>query len=263
MRRLRIVIGIATAATALASAGPALASKEVEKHFFGEFTAFKAGQVISPASPLVAKGLGEIEEFRIAGVKIECSALTGTAEAFAERSTSLKITLGFKKCTHEDHQGNAISHPHVTFKRPLVLNFHANGSARVVTIEENEAEVKIKPAHCKYHIPEQEIPLGAENKPNNEFEDAEYSTETESIETKGGLKKFPSGVRERLEVDMVFKAIKTTFKPEGPQCEYVKGEEAKFNPEKGIVETDSRFEAEIEEITAKGGSIGFDTTPEA
>jgi hypothetical protein len=260
MRRLRIVIGIAMAAIALASAGPAFAKKEVEKHFFGEFTAFKAGQVISPTSPLVAKGLGDIEEFRLAGVKIECAALSGTAEAFAERSTSLKVTLGFKKCTHEDHQGNAISHPHVTFKQPLVLNFHANGSARVVTIEENEAEVKIKPAHCKYHIPEQEIPLGAENKPNNEFEDAEYSTETESIETKGGLKKFPSGVRERLEIDMAFKAIKTTFKPEGPQCEYVKGEEAKFNPEKGIVETTSRFEAEIEEITAKGGSIGFDTT---
>jgi hypothetical protein len=263
MRRVRIVIGIATAAVALASAGPAFASKEVEKHFFGEFTAFKLGQTISPASPVVAKGLGEVDELKIAGVTIECGALTGTAEAVAERSTSLKMTLGFKKCTHEDHQGNAISHPHVNFKKPLVLNFHANGSARVVTIEEDEAEVTIKPAHCKYHIPEQEIPLGAENKPNNEFEDAEYSTETETIETKGGLKKFPSGVRERLEVDMVFKGIKTTFKPEGPQCEYVKGEEAKFNPEKGVVETTSKLEAEIEEITVKNGSIGFETTPEA
>jgi hypothetical protein len=259
MRHVRIVVGIATAAVALASAGPAFASKEEEKHFFGEFTVFKSGDTPSAESPIVAKGKGEVSDMRIAGVAVECEGLKGTAEAFAERSTSLKVTLGFRKCSHAVKQGIVISHPKVLFRKPLVLEFHSNGSARVVTIQENEAEVKIKPAQCKYHIPEQEIPLGAENKPNKEYEDAEYSTETETIESKGGLKKFPSGVRERLDVEMIFKAIKTTFKPEGPQCEYVKGEEAKFNPETGLVETTSKLEAELEELTVPGGSIGFST----
>jgi hypothetical protein len=262
MRRVRMVIGIATAAVALASAGPAFAKTE-EKHFFGDFTASVAGQTITPATPVTAKGLGEVDELAIAGVHIECAGLKGTAEAEEERSTSLKMTLTFKKCSHPDRQGQAESHPGVTFKKPLVLDFHANGSARVVTIEENEAEVKIKPAKCKYHIPEQELPLGAEGKPNREFEDAEYSSETESITTNGGLKKFPSGIRERLDVFMLFRGVKTTFKPEGAQCEYVHGEEAKFNAETGLVETTSKLEAEVEEITLKNGSIGFDTTPEA
>jgi hypothetical protein len=259
MRRVRIVIGIATAALALAAAGPAFAKVE-EAHFFGEFTASSAEGPITPESPAIAKGHGEVSEFLIAGVHVECGGLTGTAEAKEERSTSLKMTLAFQKCSYPNRQGPVVSYQKVTFKHPLVLNFHANGSARVVTIEENEAEVKIRPAKCKYHIPEQEIPLGAEGKPNKEYEDAEYASEEETIETKGGLKKFPSGIRDRLFVSMVFKKILTTFKPEGPQCEYVHGEEAKFNPETGLVETTSKLEAEVEEITLKNGSIGFDTS---
>jgi hypothetical protein len=58
---------------------------------------------------------------------------------------------------------------------------------------------------------------------------------------------------------MVLKHILTTFKPTGPQCEYVHGEEAKFNPVTEEVETASKFEAEIEEITLPGGNIGFST----
>jgi hypothetical protein len=261
MRHVKIVIGIAAAAVALAaSASPAFAKVE-EKHFYGEFTASITGQTISPENPAIAKGIGEVSEFRFAGVNVECKGLAGTSEVTAERSTSLKMVLTFKGCTRTDKQGVVISHPRVLFKKPLVLRFHANGSARVVTIEENEAEVKVRPANCKYHIPEQEIPLAAEKKPESEFEAAEYATEEEEITTKGGLKKFPSGIRERLNVFMVFKRILTTFKPTGPHCEYVKGEEAKFNPETEEVEANTKLEAELEEITLKDGSIGFDTTP--
>jgi hypothetical protein len=261
MRHTKRVIGIAAAAVALAaSASPAFA-KVKEKHFFGEFTASITGQTISPASPAVAKGIGEVSELKVAGVNVECEGLSGTSEVTAERSTSLTMTLTFKKCSYPNKQGNVISHPRVMFKKPLVLRFHANGSARAVTIEENEAELRIKPAKCKYHIPEQEIPLSAEKKPDNGFEAAEYATEEEVITSKGGLKKFPSGIRERLNVFMAFKGVLTTFKPTGPQCEYVKGEEAKFNPETGEVEAHSKLEAELEEITLKDGSIGFDATP--
>jgi hypothetical protein len=259
MRRVKVFIGIATAAVVLASASSAFAKVE-EKHFFGEFTASRAEGPITPESPAVAKGVGEVDELVIAGVHVECEGLTGTAEPKEERSTSLQMTLTFKKCSYPNRQGPVVSYQKVTFKHPLVLNFHANGSARVVTIAENEAEVKIRPAKCKYHIPEQEIPLGAEGKPNKEYEDAEYATEEEAIETKGGLKKFPSGIRDRLDVFMLFKGVKTTFKPEGTQCEYVHGEEARFNSETGLVETTSKLEAEVEEITLKNGSIGFDTT---
>ncbi|HEY2719605.1 MAG TPA: hypothetical protein VGI52_08245 [Solirubrobacteraceae bacterium] len=255
MRHVKMIVGVVVAAVALtAFAGPAFAKVE-EKHFYGEFTASKLGKTISPESPAVAKGTGEVEELKIAGVPVECEGFKGKAEAIAERSTSLKMTLIFKKCAHFVKQGPVISEQKVTFKKPLVLMFHANGSARVVTIEKNEAELKINPAKCKYHIPEQEIPLSAENKPESEFETAEYATEEESVSSK----KFPSGIRDRLDVTMVLKHILTTFKPTGPHCEYVHGEEAKFNPETEEVETSSKFEAEVEEITLPGGSIGFDT----
>jgi hypothetical protein len=261
MRHVKVVMGIAVAVVALAlSASPAFA-KVKEKHFFGEFTASITGQTISPEMPAVAKGQGSVTAFKIAGTTVECGGLSGLSEVTEERSTSLKMSLSFKKCSHADKSGEVVSHPRVIFKKPLVLKFHANGSARVVTIEENEAELKIRPNTCKYHIPEQEIPLGAEKNPEKEYEAAEYATEEEPITTKSGLKKFPSGIRERLNVTMAFKHIATNFKPTGSMCEYVQGEEDKFNPVTKEVETSSKLEAELEEITLKNGSIGFDTTP--
>ncbi len=257
MRHVKLFVGAVVAALTLtAFAGPAFAKVE-EKHFYGEFTASKAGMTITPESPAIAKGTGEVEELKLAGVPVECGGFKGQAEATAERSKSLKVTLLFKKCAHVVHQGPVISSQKVMFKKPLVLLFHANGSARVVTIEKNEAELKIAPANCKYHIPEQEIPLTAEVKPESEFETAEYETEEESVTSK----KFPGGIRDRLDITMVLKRILTTFKPTGPKCEYVHGEEAKFNPATEEVETSSKFEAEIEEITLPGGSIGFDPEP--
>jgi hypothetical protein len=128
MRHVKVVAGVVVAALALAAfAGSAFAKVE-EKHFYGEFTASKAGKTISPESPAIAKGTGEVEELKLAGVPVECEKLKGIAEVTAERSTSLKVTLGFKKCSHPVKQGPAISHPKVIFKKPLVLIFHANGS---------------------------------------------------------------------------------------------------------------------------------------
>src|ERR1700684_185554 len=109
MRRVRMVIGIATTAVALASAGPPFAKTE-EKHFFGECGASVAAQTIAPATPVTAKGLAEVDELAIAGVHIECAGLKGTAEAEEERSTSLKMKLTFKKCSHPDRQGAAGLH---------------------------------------------------------------------------------------------------------------------------------------------------------
>ena len=69
------------------------------------------------------------------------------------------------------------------------MELHANGSVKILTIEENETEVKIPPFKCKITIPQQEIPLAAEKK-EGEFEAVEYSSENEIVEG-GETEKIP------------------------------------------------------------------------
>jgi hypothetical protein len=273
MKGLRIMIGLAVAlmASALAVA-PAYASKEKPKVPTGNFIAEINGTTISPEKPAIAKSNneGEVEEFKFAGIKgIQCKenqggsgGITSTSKVESEKSPDLKMDLKFNHCRYPIKAGVSVRKMPFRFKQPLHMVLHANGSVKILTIEENETEVKIPPFKCVYKIPQQEIPLSAEKK-EGEFEAVEYSTEVETTEK---LKKYPKGFFNRLEVEFTgMKHLKAEFKPEAgdkenppEKCGYVKGEEGQFNPETGMVETTWGFEGFVEEIEIKGGSIGFE-----
>jgi hypothetical protein len=271
MRSLRITIGLAAAACVFAiCAAPTFAAAK-EKLFFGEFTASIAGKTISEAEPAVTKGHGEVSEFRLGPWEITCeSELKSKGKVTAERSESFFTELSFKGCTTNQKvgKGGVEETKKLKFSKGIDFEFHANGSANVGKSESevkilNPTSVTVKAAgdKCKLVIPAQTIPIQAEKNPEKEFESAEYGTETESVE-KSQLKKFPSGIRERLNIFMEFKKILTEVPVEPGKCIYSKEPEGKFNPETKTVEfTNGVLEAELEEIEVKGGELGFDPTP--
>jgi hypothetical protein len=259
------MIGLVAMATALAVAAvPAWAIKEKPKVPTGNFIASVNGQTISPEHPVTAKSNseGEVEEFKFGGIPVTCAGLSSVSKVEAETSPDLNMELKFKKCGYPIKAGEITRTMPFKFKHNLHLELHANGSAKILKVAEDETEVKIPPFKCHVTIPAQEIPLSAEGK-EGEFETVEYSTETETVEG-GKLKKFPRGFYELLEVEFVkMKGLKFEYKPEAgareaEKCGYVKGEEGKFNPETGMVEGRWRFEGFVEEIKIPGGSIGFE-----
>jgi hypothetical protein len=266
MKGLRTTIGLAVALMALALAvAPAYAAKEKPKVPTGNFIAEINGTTISPEKPAIAKSNneGEVEEFKFGGIKpITCKKISSTSKVESEKSPNLKMELKFSKCSYKIHNGVFTGSEPFKFKQPLHLELHANGSVKILTVEENETEVKIPPYKCQIKIPQQEIPLAAEKK-EGEFEAVEYSTEIEKVEG-GKLKKYPKGFFERLEVEFTgMKHLLFEYKPEpggkgAEKCGYVKGEEGQFNPETGMVEGKWGFEGFVEEIEIKGGSIGFE-----
>jgi hypothetical protein len=270
MRSLRITIGLATAACVLAvCAAPSFAAKE--KLFFGEFTASIAGQTISEATPATTKGHGEVSEFRLGPWEITCeSELKSKGKVIAERSENFFTEVSFKGCTTKQKvgKGGVEETKKLKFSKGIDFEFHANGSANIGKSESevrilNPTSVSVKAAgdKCKLIVPAQTLPIQAEKNPNQEFEYAEYGTETEPVE-KSQLKKFPSGIRERLDITMEFKKILSEVPVEPGKCTYNKEPEGKFNPETKMVEfTNGLLEAELEEIEVKGGELGFDPTP--
>ncbi len=267
-------MGLTTAALALALfASPAFAKKEIEKHFFGEFTASINGQTIDPEHKVTAKGHGSSpreEELALGPVKLRCGGaapplkeMTGVATVEAERSPNFTITLKLKKCeagVKGSSDPKTVFWEPVKWTKPLTFTFHANGSAEVANtleVEEAAASILIKGTTCPILVPRQTLPLLAERKPEQEFESAEFGTEEETVEG-GQIKKFPSGIRERLDIFWELKKIQAKYKPTS-KCEYLPEPEGKFNPETGYVEyKNGRFEGELEEIEVKKGELGFD-----
>jgi hypothetical protein len=270
MKGLRTTIGLAVALMAMALAvAPAYAAKEKPKVPTGNFIAEINGTTISPEKPATAKSNneGEVEEFKFGGIKpILCKRITSTSKVESEKSPNLKMDLKFVGCKYEIHDGIFIRKEPFKLKEALHMELHANGSVKILTIEENETEVKVPPFKCKIKIPRQEIPLAAEKK-EGEFEAVEYSTEIEKVEP-SKLKKYPKGFFERLEVEFTgMKHLAFEYKPEpgtkgegesADKCGYVKGEGGQFNKETGMVEGAWGFEGFVEEIEIHGGSIGFE-----
>lgn len=266
MRRARIVLGLATAVCAFGALSvPAFAAAPKEPTIFGEFTASITGQTLSPEDPGVASGHGEVETLKLAGRTFECEKeMKSKALVTAERSSTFTTEIKLAKCYTEYPEGGGFyGKKYLKLKTPLLLEFHSNGSANAgggeadVIIHEDSADVTLSHSKCSFEIPDQTIPLKAVAKPEEEYEDATYETESESVEG-GKLKKYPSGFHEELDITMEFKGIKTLEKP-NETCYYKKGEEGKYNPETGYVEIGGGvFEGELEEIKLKGGNIGFE-----
>jgi hypothetical protein len=259
------MIGLVVAATALALAAvPAWASKEKPKIPTGNFIASVSGGTITPATPAIAKSTeGEISKLTFGGIPgLECKGASSVSKVEEEVSPNLNMELSFKSCKFPRHIGIFTGGGTLKFKEPLHLQLHANGSVKIMTIGLDETEVHVGGFKCKITIPAQEIPLSAESK-EGEFEAVEYSTEKETVEG-SKLKKFPRGFFELLEVEFVkMKSLAFVYKPEeggreAKHCGYTKDEEGQFNPETGLVEGKWAFEADLEEIKIKNGSIGFE-----
>jgi len=275
-----LTIGLASAALALAIlATPALAKKEVV--YFGHFTASIFGQELSPTNKAIAKGKGEVSEFRVG--PIECGettlhklpTMTFKAEVESERSSELTAVIKFKGCYAALNfgKGGNFEEVKVSFGKGLKVEFHANGSAslgnpagEVKILETAAIPVKVPGHKCKLFIPAQTLPVQAERKPEKEFEAIGYATEKEAVEEKE-LKKFPSGFKERLGITMELKKLVSYVPVEAGKCEYKKGTEGKYEPEgegrpNRVEYNNGKFEGEFEELEIKKGEFGFDSTPE-
>lgn len=281
MRRLRVTIGLVSAALMLAVfATPSLASKEKPKVFFGHFTASIFGKPISPSSKAVAKGKGEISELRVGPLILECATKSGftlgaRAEIEAERSSNFKADVKLSGCTTDLNfgKGGNFEKAKVSFGKGLEMEFHANGSGavgnplggEVAILETVPVQVKVPGHKCKLFIQAQTVPVQDETKPEKEYEAAEYGTEKEAVEPKL-IKKYPSGFKERLEIAWEIKKLVSYVPIEPGKCEYKKGTEGKYEPEgeglpNRVEYNNGHFSGEMEEIEIKGGELGFDPTP--
>ena len=296
MRRVRILVGLATALCAFgALAGPALAKrhKEKEKHFYGEFTASALGKSFSETEPGATSGLGEIEEFEIAQLKIRCPRDVRTSGTVtAARSTTYTTSVSFKKgkCLAVRIEGKTVEESKIKFTKPLVIKYRANGSATLESEEAGEAEIvtpaaisfKVKGAQCTVTVPGgQTFPLKAIKKPEpgEAYSAAEYASEHEEVE--GSKKKkemFPenpstgllAGEQEYLEIEDSFSKIvsyeqvtehcRETGTPRRTEEEIKQMEEETEKPDR-IYYTKGTFGAYFEERLV-GGDLGFDTEPE-
>lgn len=275
MRRVRAVLVFAAVVCAFgALSAPAFAK---EKKVFGEF-------IGTPGQLKLAEKEAEVEEMTLGPYKFGRNAqgavcdkdLTVKGEVTEEHSPSLTTELGFVKCNTSAHEGGFRETKAVSFK--LGVKFIANHSAEA---GQREGVEILKPSvitfkgalkKCVVEIPAQFLPASAETRPEKEYIEAEYSNETpEPIErwekSKRLKEQYPSGFKERIEIDAEFKKVVTYVKPE-KTCEYEKGEEGKFiteegNPHKGEVEfTNGKIFLEIDELEVNGGELRFEEPSE-
>jgi len=297
MSRVRILVGLATALCAFgALAGPALAKrhKEKEKHFYGEFTASALGKSFSETEPGATSGLGEIEEFEIAQLKIRCPRDVRTSGTVtAARSTTYTTSVSFKKgkCLAVRIEGKTVEESKIKFTKPLVIKYRANGSATLESEEAGEAEIvtpaaisfKVQGAQCTVTVPGgQTFPLKAIKKPEpgEAYSAAEYASEHEEVE--GSKKKkemFPenpstgllAGEQEYLEIEDSFSKI-VSYEQVTEHCrevgtarkteQEIREEEEKTGHKDVIYYAKGKFAAYFEE-RLNDGDLGFSTEPEA
>lgn len=290
MRRVRVVLGFAAVVCAFgALAAPAFAKKEHPKVQFGKFIASIPGKTISEAEPATASGHGEVLEgpsgpgIVLGGGALEieeCTkALKGTAKVVSEKSETFLMDVTFKNCYAISYTGVNKEFRSKT-KLPtftIAMEFHSNGSAVVgeeepgtVKIKENSTVViptPSKKAPCEVTIPEQTIPTKAKLKPEEEWEAAFYTTEKETVEGKKKLEEFPLGFYDKLDIETEFSKVATWIKP-NEDCVYVHGEEGHYDnevesPGYGYVTyAKGNLDIEVEEITIKHGSLGFEEKSE-
>ncbi len=278
MRRVRIVAGLASVVCALgAFAAPALAKKEVKEVVFGKFVASIPGGTISSGSPVTAAGHGELTSLDLAKGALSITncekPLKSTGKVESESSNTFLQIITFARCFSKVGINHEVVEERKVKPFKLAMEFHSNHS--VVAGESAPSEVKIvtpstvtipvaKGAACVVVIPAQTIPTKAERKPELEYEAASYETE---VETGLNPKKFPGGFQDKLNIEMEFNKIEAWLKP-GAHCTYSGGTEGRYDNEEGtpaygyVVYTNGTLEAELEEITIKGGNLAFEPAKE-
>jgi hypothetical protein len=277
MRSVRITVGIVAAVACAfgAFAGPAFAKKEKKAPVFGKFTASIPGGEISPEHPATATGIGAITELSLAGGALfvegclKESKSAGTV--VSESSETFFQDVTYKKCI----ASVAIGKSGLTSKEKiptfhLAMEFHSNHSAVIGEGEEenlkivkpSSVSVKIGKTSCFVVIPAQTVPVKAEKKPNKEYEAAGYETELSPVKKKQ-LALFPSGFQEKLYIEWEFNKLESLVKPNA-SCTY-EGGKLDTEPETPnfgyVVYNDGVFEGELEEISIRGGDLGFEPKP--
>jgi len=277
MRRIRIAVGLASAVCAFGVlAAPALAKKETKEVVFGKFTASIPGGTISPSEPATASGHGEVTSLNLAKGALAISScnkpLKSTGKVESESSNTFLQNITFSQCYSKDAVNHEVVEERKVKTFRLAIEFHSNHSA--VAGESAPSEVKVvspstvtipvaKGAACVVVIPAQTIPTKAERKPELEYEAASYETEKEEAK----IKKFPSGFREKLDIEMEFNKVESWLKP-APHCTYGGGTEGRYDNEEGtpaygyVVYNNGTLDAELEEISIKNGNVGFEPKKE-
>lgn len=273
MRHVRsVLVFAATACLFGALTAPAFAKTEKPKMVFGEF-------VGTPGMLKLHEGEGEVEEMKLGPYTFGkneagevCSKdIKVSGEVTEQRSPSLTAELGFKKCNTSAHEGGFRETKPVNFT--LGVKFLANHSAEIgersgiEIVEPSIVHFKGALRKCIVEIPAQYIPGKAGEKTEKEYEAASYSDESEEVENFEKSRKlkeeYPSGMKERIEIEIEFSKIVTYVKPE-KTCEYEKGTEGKYiseegNPHKGWVEFNTgKIDAELDELEVKNGELTFE-----
>lgn len=263
----RITIGLAAGISALALfATPAFAK---EKAFFGEFFANIPGGTISAGTPAEARSkegegkvfVGKTEERYT--FEFQCEKLTSKTKVTSEHSETFTTEIGFHKCEASRTLFGNIRENHLPVKieKGLEMEFHSNGAATLgkregeLTIKKGTSiKVRVQKSNCQLILPEQTVPTRINE--NREYEFAEYGTDEES---ESNLKKYPTGIKDELEIEWLLPKLVFEIPASGPggggSCEdLVSGN---YNAEKGVIEAKGQFEGDLEEIQIRNGNIGF------
>ncbi len=273
MRRLKLVIGFASAASVLCiAAGPAAAH---------EFTASRLPKPLSEAAPATTKGVGigstelggeeRNQELKFGVFSIYCAAQT-TGKTIDEGAVSWSTSLvfatevKFTKCLTKASYGGFIAgtatkfnvNPETKKTEPVKFVYHVNGVVELGTGEvESEVEVgsgtatfTIAGKVCKIDWPSQTVPAQAVVKPNGEYSTAVYSNNEVPVEERL-WKRFPGGVQHRLVIKNVFTTMNWSY--EEGQCLGEGGFE------EGANKTEAKngiYKGSLEEQLS-GGNLGF------
>lgn len=268
MRNFKATFGLAAMLCMIAvMVAPALAA---------EFTASKLPSTCSEAEPCrtKGKGTGEVDEkhpeftqkFVIGAFTIECKKAVSYAKTPAEgaftgtKSSIFATEVKFTNCLTEAKFGPFTGGLKTSFNagHPVKFVYHTNGFAELgsgeteqaVEIGGTETSFKIAGKICTLALPPQTVPVGAVKKPEGEFSAATYSNEEVAVSEKL-LKRFPSGVQNKLVIANKFKGMK--FHYESGQCTGEGGFEEEAKTQEGHSAT---YTGTLEE-EVPGGNLGF------
>lgn len=254
MRHIKTACGLAVAVgTLCASAAPTLAASDSSN-----FIANIPHKAISTERPASMSGKTEDQQvFRFNNIKIVCqrfeSGVAGyetegptaitTGKVEEEFGTTLEVGISFRKCGYiviNDAENEAKdTYIAGAFKKKVTIAYHVNGFGEILgngegeeleygkgkdaTIRETAATFKFSASRlCTVIIPEQTVPIKAENEKDREeeFSAAVYSNVFAPTLRKG----FVNNEKESLSIANDFKGLKYYFAEE-TQC----GENEKSN----------------------------------
>lgn len=231
MRHLRTTLALAVMMGALALAAvPAMA-----EHFVASKTGKTVGRGFEEIEP-AEKGSEEqpefnpeaMQEFKLGAFKILCYSAHSKGIITETSSDVFQTTTKYSRCGWYPKLNSL--HVRATFsKSGLTVRYHSNGYTEAVgngsgeEIEYTKAElletaatIKISATKlCTIVIPEQTIPVRAVKHPTDSFSAAVYKKDPVANEN---MRKFPTGIQQRLIVENEFKEMTFVYTGEEAQC---------------------------------------------